>query len=512
MAQEALSTKKLPLVYDPSTKKYFIGGSSKFVLKQGEASSLIERIEVSVDAGEYRPYNEAIVFKEEGKHALKFRAVNPVNNWSPVQFVEVFADLTAPTIEAKVSEDHFYKEGETQYVGMRSSITLSAQDNLSGVESIEASWDGKTFFPYLKPLEADKPGQYTLFYRCTDRVGNATPAKPFNYVVDGTSPESKLVLSNQARMTIMNGKKYLSDAVAYSIESADGESKVKETWVSVDDAKPQLYLKPIYLLSEGPHKLNYYSIDRVGNKEDLKTFSVYTVAIPPKTAAVPIGKQINTGGINFAKRDFQLKLETTENVVGIERVEVKTDGDADFKPYIEPLRFSQPGLHTVTYRSMDRAGNIEPAKVYNVHITEISPETTMATAQPLVVRDGVTYSSAPNVLTFNVSNSNVGVKQTMVSVDDAPFAPYQGPLTLNADKKVHKIAYKSVDKLDNEETVKTVSFHMIGNVPVLDLFLSDGKSSEEQLRTDYLEQPGSNGAAPDAAPKKREERAPASAK
>src|SRR4051812_22756446 len=97
------AVKNLPLVYDPQTKKYFVGGTSKFVLKQGDQSSLIDRIEISVDGGEYQSYGNPIEFSREGKHAIKFRAVNPVNNWSPVQFLEVFADLTPPTTEAKFS-------------------------------------------------------------------------------------------------------------------------------------------------------------------------------------------------------------------------------------------------------------------------------------------------------------------------------------------------------------------------------------------------------------------------
>ena len=105
----AADGKNLPLVFDPQTKKYFIGGNSKFVLKQNESSSLVEKIEVSVDNSEYKQYGEAIEFKEEGKHTLKFRAVNAVNHWSPVQFVEVFADLTPATTEAKFQDEKNFK-------------------------------------------------------------------------------------------------------------------------------------------------------------------------------------------------------------------------------------------------------------------------------------------------------------------------------------------------------------------------------------------------------------------
>lgn len=486
-ADSAGSAKGLPLVFDPQTKKYFTGGTSRFTLKQGDDTGLIERIDVSVDGGEYQPYGDSIKFSSEGKHTLKFRAVNPVNNWSPVQFVEVFVDMTPPTSEAKFPDEHYFKDSSGTYVALNSVISLVSQDNLSGVASMEYSWDGKQFTTYAGPIRIEKPGRQTLYFHATDRVGNVEPVRKIELIADGTRPITTLKLSS-SKQAIMNGKTYLSDSVAYSLEATDDASKVARTWLSIDGKPATLYIKPFYLLEEGPHTLTYYSIDNVGNRENAKTFSVYTVSTPPQTFATTIGKVVNTGGINYATKDFQLELNAEDNVVGVERIEVKTDDDTDFKPYIEPIQFKTTGLHTVSYRSLDRAGNYEPTRIFSVNIHDQAPETTIATAQPTVVRNGVTYSPAPNVLTFNISNSAVGVEKTLVSVNDGPFSPYQGPITLNTSHRVYKITYKSLDKLGNEETPRTVTYHMVGTTPIVDLFISNGESQEEQVRTNYLEQ------------------------
>jgi hypothetical protein len=287
----------------------------------------------------------------------------------------------------------------------------------------------------------------------------------------------------------MGGRTYLSDAVALAVEATDDASAVKQIWVSIDEGAFTPYIKPIYSLQEGPHILRYYSVDNVGNKEAEKSLKLFSVSTPPHSNAVTSGKIVNTGGINYATRDFQLKLEATNNTVGLERIEIKVDNDAEFKTYLEPIRFKTPGFHSVSYRALDRVGTQEPAKIFNVVVTDAGPETTIATAQPLVQRGNITYSPSPNVVTFNVGNSSVGVDKTLVSVNDGPFTPYQGPLTFQNDQKVYKLVYKSVDKLGNEETPKTVAFHMVGAVPIVDLFISNGQSSEEQVRTDYLEQP-----------------------
>jgi hypothetical protein len=495
-------SKTFSMIYDPDSKKYFLGGAAKFALKQGAGSSLVDRIELSVDSGEFKEYNGALELTGEGKHSLKFRALNPVNQWSPVQFVEVFLDLTPPTTEVRFEEGKIFRDSRPEsnlpttnnlFTALNSTISLVAQDNLSGVQNIEYTWDPNgTFVPYSKPIYVDKAGPRVIYFRSTDRVGNVESTKHFDFIADGNAPTSEIKISGGFLKPInINGNNYLSarDAVAYSIEAVDGESKVREIMVSVDGKPMSQYLKPIYFLQEGPHTLSYYGIDNVGNKEKVKNISVYTVCNAPRTNAIPIGKVVNSGGMNFARRDFMLKLDAKDNVVGLEKIEFRVDPDPDFKTYMEPLKFDKVGVHQVVYRAIDRTGNIEPSRNYRVNILETAPETLVETGQPLVVRDGVTYSPSPNTISLSVKNSGVAVAQTLVSVNDAPFVPYKSPVTITAERKLNKVSYRSIDELGNEEGVKTVTYHMIGSVPVIDLFISDTSNRQEQIRTDYFDKP-----------------------
>lgn len=489
-AHAKTNSRGLPVVYDPQTKKYFIGGTSKFTLKQNDDSGLVERIEVSIDGADYQPYTDSLTFTTEGKHSLKFKAVNPVNNWSPVQFVEVFVDLTPPTTTAKFLNNATHADPQGTYVALNASLTLVSQDSLSGVASVEFSMDGKEFMAYNGPIRLTRQGLQNIYYRSKDRVGNIEPTQTMTVITDGTAPATQIKLVGAAKPAVQNGKSYVSDSVAIAFEASDDSSAVKQTWVGVDGKAPTLYIKPIYFLQDGPHQITYYSVDNVENKETPKHFTVHTISTAPQTRVTGIGKMVNTGGINYVTQDFQLKLDVQDNMVGVDRTEVKVDGDTEFRQYLQPLTFKTTGVHTVQYRSIDRAGNIEPTRLFTVDVSPAVPQTTFATAQPTVVKDGVTYSPSPNVVTFNVSNSSVGVDKTLVSINDGPFAAYQGPITLHNDRNLYKITYKSVDKLGNEETPKVVSFHMIGTSPVVDLFITNGQSNEEKVRTNYLEQPG----------------------
>lgn len=488
LAQAQDSAKNLPLVFDPQTQKYFVGGTSKFTIKPNEQSGLIDRIEVSVDDGAYQPYNQSIEFKTEGKHTLKFRAINPVNNWSPIQFVEVFVDLTPATTEAKLTEDTYYKDETGVYVGLKSQISLRAQDDLSGVGNIEYSWDGSSFTSYTKPIVVEKSGKQTLYFRSFDRVGNMEAAKKMEFAVDSAPPSSEIKLTGTGKSTVINGLTYLSDSMAISLATTDDQSKVKQTWVELD-GKKQPYIKPIYVLEEGKHTITYHSVDNVGNAEAPKTLTFFTVTSPPRTSASGVGKSVNMGGVTYAKTGYQLKFAVQDNIVGTERTEFKINNEDKFRQYIEPINFTTPGVYNVVYRSVDRTGISEPEKNYTVNVVNTPPETKLSTAQPLITRDGVVYSPAPNVITLNVSDAaGVGVEETLISINDAPFAPYRGPITLDNNSKVYKISYKSVDKLGNEEQAKFSTYNMIKSMPVVDLFISSGQSTEEKVRTNFLDQ------------------------
>ena len=531
-------TRSLPLVFDPATKKYFIGGSSKFSLK-GEQSAMVERIEVSIDGGDYQPYAQSIQFNGEGKHTLKFRAIDQVNNWSPVQFIEVFVDLTPPTTEATFQDGKFFRgtemvaapaptpapapapaatpgdkgaptvaaaptpapapqnEGSSNmlFLARGSQISLVAQDNLSGIASTEFSWDNQNFNPYTHPITIQKTGSQTLYYRSIDKVGNTEPTKSLAFVSDGTAPTSTFKVQGHAKPSLIHGKNYLAanDSVAFAVEAADDASGVKQILVSVDHGPLTAYLRPLYFLQEGPHTMTFQSEDNVGNHEEPQSVAIYTVSNAPRTVATILGRVVNTGGINFATNEFQMKLDAQDNAVGLERIEFKTDADPEFKTYLEPIRFKTAGIHTVYYRALDRAGNLEPAKSYVVNIVDKGPETDLSTAQPLVQRNGITYSPAPNIVTLNVKNNGVGVQDTLVSMNDGGFHTYDGPITLNASSRVVKITYKSVDKLGVEESPKSVVYHMVGTMPVVDLFVSGSQNQEEQIRANYFDPSVSGG-------------------
>src|ERR1700722_7806717 len=82
--------------YDAKTNRYFSDGKTSFAIRAVEDPKYLEKIEVSLDEGDFQVYSGKMKFDQEGFHLVRFRASDPVLNWSPLQEFRIYVDLTAP--------------------------------------------------------------------------------------------------------------------------------------------------------------------------------------------------------------------------------------------------------------------------------------------------------------------------------------------------------------------------------------------------------------------------------
>src|SRR5690606_31423264 len=92
----------------------------------------LERIEYSLNEEPFKPYGGKLKLEKEGPYKVRFRAVDPVLNWSPVQSFRLFVDRTPPKMQIEWSGPQ-YKSGDAFYVSPKSFLRLSSEDSLAGV-------------------------------------------------------------------------------------------------------------------------------------------------------------------------------------------------------------------------------------------------------------------------------------------------------------------------------------------------------------------------------------------
>jgi len=312
------------------------------------------------------------------------------------------------------------------------------------------------------------------------------PIQTQEIVYDDAAPASELKVLGKGKELQIKAKTYLaiSDSAGLDISAKDDGAGLKQTWVSLDGGAWIPYLKTIFFLKEGAHQLSFLSEDNVGNKEAARVATLYTVSNPPTTKAIAMGKMVNSGGILFAVAGFRLRLEATDNAVGTERIEYKLGEETDFRPYEKPIEFRNPGLQSVSYRAVDRIGNVEPTRLFTLSIQTAPPETQFRSSIPMNTKEGIFYSPIPNQFTLSVDAHPLAIEGTYYSLDGAPYKRYQAPLALSPTKKKMKLSFRSADLLGIAETVKTVEIRGIDVIPQLDLYVGDEKKQERRLTTE----------------------------
>lgn len=85
----------------------------------------------------------------------------------------------------------------------------------------------------------------------------------------------------------------------------------------------------------------------------------------------------------------------------------------------EPLLIDEPGRHTLEYRSVDGAGNVEDSTTLRIDIDPAAPVTTATVDQP--------GGSGPATITLQPTDVGAGVARTEYRIDEGAWTDYSGP-------------------------------------------------------------------------------------
>ena len=131
----------------------------------------------------------------------------------------------------------------------------------------------------------------------------------------------------------------------------------------------------------------------------------------------------------------------------VDRTEYQLDGGAWTK-YAAPIAITGDGSHTLAYRSVDKAGNLEVSKTLTAKVDATAPTTTS------------TVGSADNggvPVTLSATDETSGVASDRVlPLDGGAWVPYTGTVTVSGQGQ-HELRYRSTDKAGNVEEIKVVA-------------------------------------------------------
>ncbi|MEU5042904.1 OmpL47-type beta-barrel domain-containing protein [Streptomyces griseorubiginosus] len=266
----------------------YVGSASVAVTATDEAGgSGVDRIEYAIgDTGAWQPYTAPVVVDQVGDHTVRYRAVDRAGNVSAEQSAAFTVvpppsdDTVPPDTSATVSGE---KNPDGTYIDM-ATVTVSASDTGSGVNTIEYAVNSGTWQPYTMPVMVHQVGSHTVRYRATDKAGNVAAEKSVAFTVVAAAPQDTVppVTGVTVDGTRNSDGAYVGNARVTVSATDTGGSGVAGIAYSIDAGPYLAYTAPVVVDRAGTHTLAYRATDKAGNTSAARTvtFTVVSSQVP----------------------------------------------------------------------------------------------------------------------------------------------------------------------------------------------------------------------------------------
>ncbi|MFI8164723.1 OmpL47-type beta-barrel domain-containing protein [Streptomyces sp. NPDC085931] len=270
-----------------NTQGQYVGSASVALHATDEGGSGVDRIEYALGAtGAWQPYTAPVVVDQVGDHTVRYRAFDKAGNVSAEKsaaFTVVAPqsdDTTAPETSATVTGE---RNADGAYVDM-ATVTVSASDTGSGVNTIEYAIGSGAWQPYTAPVMVHQVGEHTVRYRATDKAGNVAAEKNVRFTVVAAPPQDTTppVTGVTVEGTRNSAGAYVNSArVTVTATDAHG-SGVERIEYSLDGGPYLAYSAPVVVDRAGAHTVAYRATDKAGNTSAARTvtFTVVSGGVP----------------------------------------------------------------------------------------------------------------------------------------------------------------------------------------------------------------------------------------
>ncbi|WP_434742901.1 OmpL47-type beta-barrel domain-containing protein [Micromonospora sp. SH-82] len=270
-------------------------------------------------------------------------------------------DTTAPTVSASVAGQ---QNNAGAFVGA-ATVTLTASDAESGVESIEYSLDGAEYAAYTGPLTVNEPGEHRVDYRATDVAGNTSAVQSVDFTVvappdpDTTAPTVTASLSGER-----DGDGAYVGAATVTIAASDADSGVATIEYSLDSQPFTTYTGPFAVNRPGQHTVGYRATDNAGNTSTAEsvTFTVVMGGTDPDCAVLDTRPTVWFGTVDTGLPNRTVGTGCTiNNLMASERIWLNHN---EFMTHVRAT--TQHLMHLGVINRDERQSLVDSARASNV--------------------------------------------------------------------------------------------------------------------------------------------------
>lgn len=243
------------------------------------------------------------------------------------------------------------------------------------------------------------------------------------------------------------------------------------------------YSNPFYFDTEGINTVRTPSaVDTITKKtvypETDIVFEVYADGCLPQTRfEFSDQKALFRDGNHWISKKSKLDFKAFDRLSGVAEIYVSID-KKEFKPFQEPIQFSESKEYNIQYYSVDNVGNVELIKELVVMVDAETPVSKLEFTGDKH-EDVLSNSSTIKLI---AEDDRVGVSEIYYQLDSLPEKKYLYPLkTMYMTAGEHTLRFYSIDLVGNKEVQNTYVFYVDKLPPVVieeleaSTFVSNGK-------------------------------------
>ncbi|WP_421763022.1 OmpL47-type beta-barrel domain-containing protein [Ekhidna sp.] len=301
---------------------------------------------------------------------------------------------------------------------------------------------------YSSPMYLDSEGYNTIRSPWqvdpeTKKVVYPKAEVIFELYADSKPPKTAIDFDSEKLARV--GEQIVMKAGKVSFSAIDETSGIEAIYYSVDNGPFEKYTSPLAFNDEKSSAIAYYSVDNVGNVEEISTVNLLIDNSAPVSALNVEGDKSE----DVLSARSTILLEAKDNSSTNSKIFYTIDEGKTYV-YLNPIAITNlsEGEHTVTYFAVDDVDNNEEKKSYTFYLDKSAPRVIDEIIGNTFIANGKEYYSGRTKLKLVAMDNKAGVKEIRYSVNGGEFKLYESPFYLTEAGNLN-IEVLVMDKVNN---------------------------------------------------------------
>lgn len=324
---------------------------------------------------EFSNYLESFSYTDEIDILYSYYSEDNISNYSNIEQINISIDNTPPLTTQAVNKD-IVVIGEKYYADTSYLFQWVASDNKSGVKETIVKFNGSVLED--NQLQIVEDGDHVIEYYSIDKLGHIEETNTF-YVTtpipDRTAPTT--TITHTYEPYTKDTEYYFRSDVVIGLNAQDlmggvdsYASGVNETYYKINSETVfRIYNEPI-TFNTGIHTLKFYSIDNVGNIEELKTQGIIIDDNSPDSSiSFPTSDSIQLNDAVYINNHDTIEINAIDDYSGVQYIYYRINGNEQWQIYNDVFSLDI-GTYTIEYYSKDNLGNQETVNQIDIEVKD----------------------------------------------------------------------------------------------------------------------------------------------